>query len=283
MNSILNDFSLRTTDFSSIKGQTTQAIVNGHFGMMLNIGPFRENFIRAGQPYRFVEGRILMVLEGSAETELNLEEHHIEKGDIILLIPETVMELKSCSDDYNMMGVIYKEDTPVQRNILLHSTASEWKEVLRMMSLLWDIASHTPFRRQSVGRLVAAIISNIQDIHQMEEQLHPSEKPTHQQQLFHRFKTLVNENCTRERNIPFYADQLYITPHHLSSVISKVSGKSVMFWINRAVTLQAKVMLKNDKLLISEVAYRLNFPDQSTFGKFFKRETGMSPKEYQGR
>ncbi len=54
-----------------------------------------------------------------------------------------------------------------------------------------------------------------------------------------------------------------------------------MYWINRATLIQAKVLLKNKDILVSEVADRLNFPSQSAFGFFFKRETGMTPSEYQ--
>ena len=89
-----------------------------------------------------------------------------------------------------------------------------------------------------------------------------------------------SQYCERERNIPFYAEQLYITPYHLSAVISRQSGKSVMYWINRATVLRAKVLLKSDDLKTNEIADRLNFPYHSTFTKFFKRETGMSPQEY---
>ncbi len=106
--SVLNDFSLQTTDFSSLENLPNLAFVNEYFGMVLNIGPYRNNFIRIGHPYRFVEGRILWVTEGNADFELTLEEYHIEKGDIILLAPETIMELKSCSDAFTMMGIIYK-------------------------------------------------------------------------------------------------------------------------------------------------------------------------------
>ena len=54
-----------------------------------------------------------------------------------------------------------------------------------------------------------------------------------------------------------------------------------MYWLNRATLIQAKVLLKKKNMLVSEVADRLNFPSQSAFGYFFKRETGMTPTEYQ--
>lgn len=278
--SVLNEFSLQTTDFSRLDDSPDLAFVNGHFGMILNTRPYRDNFVRQGQPYRFAEGRILWVTEGNADCELTLEEHRLKKGDIILLAPETIMELKSCSDDFTMIGVIYKEDIPVNKNIIFHAGEEEWRETLRLANILWDTARRTPFRKETVSHLVSAIISDIQYINRIEQELHPTKRKSRQEETFNRFKKLVNENCCQYRSIPFYAGKLALTPHYLSSLIAKVSGRSVMYWINRATLIQAKVLLKTGDMLVYEVAERLNFPSQSAFGLFFKRETGMSPGEY---
>jgi len=101
--------------------------------------------------------------------------------------------------------------------------------------------------------------------------------------LFRQFKTLVSRHCERERNIPFYADLLHITPHHLSAVISRASGHSAMYWINRAVVLRAKVLLHTSGMLTYEIAERLNFANPPAFNNFFKREAGFTPKEYRDR
>lgn len=176
-----------------------------------------------------------------------------------------------------MMGVIFKENIPVNKNIIIHAQEKDWHETLRLARILWDIARRRPFRRDTVNHLLAAIISDIQDISRTEQELNPPGRKNRQELIFSRFKKLVNEHCCRHRTIPFYADKLAITPHYLSNVIAKVSGKSVMYWINRATLLQAKVLLRTGDLLAGEVADRLNFPSQSAFGTFFKRETGMSP------
>lgn len=280
MTNILNEFSLSGTDFSSVENVPQLAIVNEHFGMILGVGSYREQFIKKGQPYRFIEGRILMVSEGMATCELNLETYHIEKGDIVLLMPETVMELRECSDDFNLIGIIYKEHLSATKNILLHATPKEWQETLRLVTALWDIAHHNPFRTETVRLIISAIIHNIQDINRLEEKCQPSVQFTRQEQLFQQFKKFVNDYGHRERNIPFYANLLAITPHYLSTLVSKISGQSVMYWINRVTILHAKVLLKDDKLMASEIADHLNFSSPSAFGMFFKRETGMTPGEY---
>lgn len=278
--SVLNDFSLQTTDFSSLDNLPDLAFVNEHIAMLLDIGNYRENFVKAGIPYRLVEGRILWVTKGCADIELTLDEYHIKKGDIILLAPETIMELKSCSDDYSMIGVMYKENIPINNNIIIHPGDSDWRETMRLANILWDVARRTPFRRDTVNHIVSAIISDIQDINRAEQELAPKKRMTRQELVFSKFKKLVNEHCCRHRTIPFYADELNLTPHYLSSLIARVSGRSVMHWINRATLLQAKVLFRDRDMRVGEVADRLNFPTSSAFGYFFKRETGMTPSEY---
>ena len=53
-----------------------------------------------------------------------------------------------------------------------------------------------------------------------------------------------------------------------------------MYWINRAVALRAKVLLKTTDLMTYEIAERLNFPNSPAFNNFFKRETGVTPRMY---
>ena len=76
---------------------------------------------------------------------------------------------------------------------------------------------------------------------------------------------------------------MHVTPHHLSATIKKASGQSVMYWINRATVQDAKILLKTNGAMGYEIAYRLNFPSASAFSKFFKRETGLTPRMYQER
>lgn len=280
MTKSFKDFSLEGTDFSCFADRPDLAIVNEHFGMTWNMGKYRERFIAERQPYRFVEGRIILILEGEAECELSLDHYNIHKGNVLLLEPDTIVELKSCSDDYSGIGIICNDIDSISENIILSPDPKDWDEIMALVDSLWDIARRVPFRRETVRHLLSCIISDILDIDRAKSERRPVKKEKRREQIFSRFKKLVNENCDRHRSIPFYADKLALTPHYLSSLISNVSGQSVMYWINRAAILQAKVLLKDKEMLVYEVAERLNFPSQSAFGLFFKRETGMTPGQY---
>ena len=72
----------------------------------------------------------------------------------------------------------------------------------------------------------------------------------------------------------------FISPQHLSTTVNKITGKTVTDIIAKLVITDAEAKLKSTDLTIQEIAYSLNFPDISFFGKYFKRYTGMSPKQY---
>jgi AraC-like DNA-binding protein len=63
----------------------------------------------------------------------------------------------------------------------------------------------------------------------------------------------------------------------------RISGKSVSEWIDNYVILEAKTLLKYSNMSVQEIAYYLNFPNQSFFGSYFKRNAGMSPSQYKAK
>lgn len=91
---------------------------------------------------------------------------------------------------------------------------------------------------------------------------------------------LIIKHYQQERSVNFYADQMHLSPQHLSTTVKKATGKTVTDIISALVIRDAQAKLKSTELTIQEIAYSLNFPDISFFGKYFKRYTGMSPKKY---
>lgn len=100
------------------------------------------------------------------------------------------------------------------------------------------------------------------------------------EEYFGRFIKCLHENYKSERTVSFYAAQLHISPKYLTTVIRNASGRSAAAWIDEFVILEAKNLLRYSSMSIQEVAYALNFANQSFFGKYFKHHTSMSPSAY---
>ncbi|WP_302761508.1 helix-turn-helix domain-containing protein [Phocaeicola coprocola] len=110
-----------------------------------------------------------------------------------------------------------------------------------------------------------------------------NKKDNKQEQLCTQFLRLVEENHRKERLVGFYAEKLSLTPKYLSQLIKEYTGKSANDWIDEFVILEAKALLHSSVLSIQQISDKLNFPDQSSFGKYFKVHTGISPKNYRNQ
>lgn len=97
----------------------------------------------------------------------------------------------------------------------------------------------------------------------------------------HDFIKLVRAHYASERSVAFYASKLFISPKYLSLVVKEATGRSAARWIDEFVLMEAKNLLRYSGKNIQQVAYALNFSNQSAFGKYFKHLTGMSPTQYQ--
>ena len=95
------------------------------------------------------------------------------------------------------------------------------------------------------------------------------------------FLRLVRDYHRVHRSIGFYAGKMFISPKYLSLIIKEATGKSAAEWIDQYVLQEAKNLLRYSGKNVQQIAYELNFSNQSSFGKYFKHLTGMSPTKFQ--
>ena len=279
----INYFSIDSANLRELAGAESHVFNNDDLSIILNGRPSDKTFFREGEVYQLPEPRLLLFMSGEADVHLDLEQYHFERGTVILTTPDVILEFERIGKDVEVCGIAMKEDVQVAERIVTKVSAKDSELLLRMMYLLWDMAALSPYRREAVLQMVRAMVADVQYIKQASDSSVNRTAISRHQELFQQFKTLVSHHCERERNIPYYADLLRITPHHLSAVISRASGRSAMYWINRAVVLRAKVLLRTSGLLTYEIAERLHFANPPAFNNFFKRETGLTPNEYRER
>ncbi len=103
---------------------------------------------------------------------------------------------------------------------------------------------------------------------------------SHAEQFVETLMLNIIRHFREERQVSFYARLQCVTPKYLSSVCMKTTGRTPSEWINEYVMAEAKMMLKEPMTNVQQVANALHFPDQSTFGKYFKKHAGVTPLAY---
>lgn len=277
----INPFSMDNIDINELSKQQERIMMTDDVVVVLNGHLQHTRFLEKEKIYQIVEPRLVLGMDGQADICLNLQDYHLEKGCLLLLPSDTILEIKNVSDDARVVALVFREGINLTDEIVLNASPAEFSRILRMIYLTWDILQLKPYRRKTIQNLLQSIISDIQYIKDIADESEKHDQSTRTQDVFIQFKRLVHKYCFSERSIPFYASQLHVTPHHLSAIIRKASGQSVMYWVNRATIQEAKLLLKTNDAMGYEIADQLHFPSASAFSKFFKRETGMTPKMYQ--
>lgn len=98
--------------------------------------------------------------------------------------------------------------------------------------------------------------------------------------LFERdFKPLVNDEIITIKSISEYASELFVTQNHLNDTVKSVTGKTPGEFIRERTVQEASQLLLHTTLTISEIADLLRFEDPSYFSRFYRKCTGLTPKQ----
>ena len=241
--------------------------------------------------------------EGETSLTSNLQEFRLKKDSLFIFSPKHILQVQS-NNRFKAHLIVIAPDFLKRINIntkrmmplflqfgslpcmeLTHAESQSLRSFISMVEQELK-GSETDFSSEIIGGLIAATIYKVGDIltHYLTE--HPEvDSPIHNraEEYFRQFTELLGEHYKHERSVGFYARQLCITPQYLTTLIKRISGKSVSEWIDNYVILEAKTLLKYSNMSVQEIAYYLNFPNQSFFGSYFKRNAGMSPSQYKAK
>jgi len=241
---------------------------------------------------------------GRLTLSINLETYDLEPGSIMTVSPGTLISYNSVEEpvDFYLLFVstsflssinidlqALNIQTLVERpQPVMKLNEREGIIIRKYMSILGlnaDANNETSlFSKQIARSLISAIVYQLLKFiffHIDPDHTEPGTSTSRPSGYVREFMKLLLHNYAVERSTAFYADKLCITPKYLSMIIKEATGRTASEWINNFIALEAKNMLRFSGKNIQQVAYALNFPSQSSFGKFFKRVTGQSPTEYQ--
>lgn len=241
--------------------------------------------------------------EGETSLTSNLQEFRLKKDSLFIFSPKHILQVQS-NNRFKAHLIVIAPDFLKRINIdtkrmmplflqfgslpCMELTQAESQSLRSFISMVEQElkGSETDFSSEIIGGLIAATIYKVGDILTHYHTEHPEvDSPIHNraEEYFRQFTELLGEHYKHERSVGFYARQLCITPKYLTTLIKRISGKSVSEWIDNYVILEAKTLLKYSNMSVQEIAYYLNFPNQSFFGSYFKRNAGMSPSQYKAK
>lgn len=247
-------------------------------------------------PSRCACGAFLLVKAGKADATVNLHHGTVGVETVMLLLPDSILMFSDATPDFRVSYCAFTRDLFAEAGFRLDPSffrflgenpilvrndqnvkgAQGW---MQMAAYIYNDRENM-FRNTIMKNRLQNIFLEMYDKLQRNMKCQPKQGTNRQLELFHRFIALVHEHCNAEREVSFYADRLCITTRYLSAIVRNVTSESVKEIIDRMVMLEIKMLLQSTDLPIQEIAYRMHFPDQSYFGRYFRKHTGHSPSAY---
>ena len=241
-----------------------------------------------------------LVEQGTLTLNYNGRLLTLHRGDIYIYSPGFQITIVSGSPDYHALCLMADENmtltTPAIRNIIraAYLPIVEWGEPVvhvpepwfgrlwkRMVEVVEYQQSSHRFRDEALRTLYTLFLLDLSDVQERAVGNHRySERTT---ELFVGFIRLLSIHFVEHHDIGFYASELCITTTHLSRIVRHVTGRTVVDYVNQMLLMEASWLLQTTDLPLAVIAERLHFADQSSFGKFFRRMKGVSPKAYRSQ
>lgn len=155
-------------------------------------------------------------------------------------------------------------------------TDQQMAQVLQYINLLRTLIEEN--RQQAVVHMVRSLLYCLAEDYAVTPQ--QTSLLSRAEQICGQYLSLVELHCREQHTVEWYALQLSIAPKYLSNVVKQTLNTSPNAFIDDALTRQAKSLLSSTSLSVQQIADRLGFRNQSHFGTFFKRQTGLSPKAF---
>ena len=196
--------------------------------------------------------------------------------DGICLFFEDLFIKEFLQDDAFLHRLPYFHTDPARAALSLAPVAA--RRVRSRLAAMQRELAH--YRRDSVDLLRAQLHETLIVLAREYAAAHrvASQRPTHR--VVSKFMELVERDAARRHRIADYAAELAVTPGHLSVLCTQYVGQRAKRVLDSVLASRARRMLLYTDESAARVAASLGFEDPSYFSRFFRRETGQTPKEF---
>lgn len=273
------------------------ALIKGENGIALSKNGFlADQYLKNfNTPHYIEELTLIIIRKGNARLKINLDEISISENNIVILMPNYILEMLQYDEDLTADILLFNYDViselPLTKefaniNELINTNPTVSLEITELQEL-YALYSLLAYHCERSGTLQNEISSNILYalcylIFQFYQEHLTSENTSTKSTdvIYKKFFSLLFLHYKKERGIQFYAESLNITSKYFSKIIKQISKKNASDIIDEMVIMGIKASLKCTDQTVLQISEEFNFPNPSFFGTYFKKRTGLTPSKY---
>ncbi len=259
------------------------------------VSNLNELSTKSNTPIQIQSGGFLLCLKGNCDVVVDTKQYHIKEWDLVVVFPYSIIQTLRFSDNFDSIMIGVGVDffahiqlpnkglyfTTIKDHPSIQLTQEEASNIISLNDLLIAQQQRTPhpFRGEIDEAILKIILYEVATIY-MKREHNSEQKCSRDETIFHSFIFALFNDYKRERSLTHYAQLQLITASHLSKVVKRVSGRNASKWVVDCVINNLKFSLQNKRNSINDISAEYNFPNNSFFAQYFKKYTGITPKEY---
>jgi AraC family transcriptional regulator, transcriptional activator of pobA len=245
-------------------------------------------------PHRKAFFDLIFITQGTSTRSKGLNQYTFGANDFFFLPAYQITEHQSMSEDCK--GYFLQFDAQLFQNFGLHRCLDDFSfldflaqpivpispeaqqpilNIFERIETIYNSNKTDDF--QTISFYILALMSEVKRYVVQEK----SATKNAASSLTQQFKNALSQHIYQKQKVSEYADLLYVTSNHLNKCVKATTDKTAQDLLKEMLILEAKSLLRYSALTISQIAVQLCNEDPSNFARFFKNQTGLSPKEYQ--
>lgn len=241
---------------------------------------------------------MMICTNGQIKARMNDMSFDLTKNQVAIVPQNVVVTDIMISPDFNLKAIfltnsilqsilrdkmiIWNDVMYIKHNHVI-TMKSEDMEVFShfydMLNVVIGRSEENPFRNEIIHSILSAAIFAV--CGELKGMMPPSKENSQLPNThFQRFLEALHNSEVKYQTVEYYANELCISPKHLTAICKKISGKTASEWIREQVLEEIRYYLNNTDLSIKQVCDRVGFSNTSFFGRFVKEHLGMTPMQY---
>lgn len=260
------------------------------------------NAVRTEDSFSPDRHALIFVYRGAIELEANSVSSTYKTQNVIVISPNSVYKLKSFTDDLKVfvlsinrqalhtkinfnfsLSELYQIVNMERRGIIVSVEQKEFTNLIDLSQQLYDYLNteeQIAFKNEIIMSLLSVIIYITANSLIESKNSKVKNGNSRKEEIMLQFFRLANIHFKEEKELKFYADALSISVKYLSICVKEITNTAPSVFLADLLVNESKILLLNTSDTISMIADKVGFSDQYAFGKFFKKHTGLSPKNY---
>jgi AraC family transcriptional activator of pobA len=242
---------------------------------------------------------VLLFTKGKGTMRICNETYKVQPQTICLIAPDQIHSFEGlensegiifffCQDFYveefsfTRLLNVFSYTAKIENNVCMPCIALTDKEYVPISSTInsvnYEYESYSANNNSAsvIRSLLNIMLLRLSDLYEMKSENSNKTDSV----LVHSLVHLIDSYFIREHHLGFYSSTLNISERQLNDICNKYFNCGLKNILQDRLMQKARKLLLSSDLTVAEIAYKLNFEDNSYFTKVFKNKTGLTPGRF---